>query len=268
MDGRGRAGRQEMKDWEELADWYDRKQGEVGDLWHRTIIDPTLIRVIGECGGKDVLDLGCGNGYLSRRLARAGARVTAVDRSRAMIANAKKHDPDGSLGIRYVHSDAGRLKGVRSSEFDLVFANMSLMDIKNADGAIREVSRVLRRGGRFVASVCHPCYDTMSNAGWVAEKSVYRPLVVYRKVRAYRKQFTELSPWNLGEGRRKYTRSYHRPLNWYARALSHHGLAITALEEPEPTREFFEEEQKKPGDLDAPGFQEVPLHLVFEAVKL
>jgi len=257
-----------MKDWEDLADWYDNKQGDKGDLWHRTIIDPTLLKVIGNCRGKDVLDLGCGNGYLSRKLARAGAKITAVDRSLRMIANAKRHDQENILKIRYVRSEADRLKGVRGSGFDLVFANMSLMDIKNANGAIGEVSRVLRPGGRFVASMCHPCYDTMSNSGWVAEKSVYWPAVVYRKVRAYRTPFMERSPWNLGEGRRRYTKSYHRPLNWYARALYSHGLAITALEEPEPTQEFFEEEQKKPGDLDGRGFREVPLHLVIEAIKL
>jgi len=72
----------------------------------------------------------------------------------------------------------------------------------------------------------------------------------------------------LGKDRRMYTRSFHRPLNWYARILSSHGLAITALEEPEPTKEFIDEEQKKPGDLDGIGFLEVPLHLVIEAVKL
>jgi hypothetical protein len=57
-------------------------------------------------------------------------------------------------------------------------------------------------------------------------------------------------------------------LNWYARVLSASGLAITALEEPAPTKEFLEAEARKQGDLDAPGFLEVPLHLVIEAVKM
>ena len=256
------------KDWEKLADWYDRKQGEQGDRWHRTLIDPALLKVMGKCRGKEVLDLGCGSGYLSRRLARSGAKVTAVDATSRMIKNARAHDPGNLLEIRYIHADASKLDRVSSSSFDLVFANMSLMDIEDAGGAIGEVSRVLRRGGRFVASLSHPCFDTMSNSNWVAERSVYRPYAVYRKVRAYREPFAEKVPWNLGEGRRAYTRGHHRPLSWYARTLSSHGLAITALEEPEPTKEFIEEERKRPGDLDGEGFQEVPLHLVIEAVKL
>ena len=125
-----------MKDWEELADWYDIKQGDRGDLWHRTLIDPVLLRVIGSCRGKEVLDFGCGNGYLSRRLARRGASVTAVDASPRMIRNARGHDPRNSLGVKYLRSDATNLKGVPDAKFDLVFANMSLMDMADAEGAV------------------------------------------------------------------------------------------------------------------------------------
>jgi hypothetical protein len=42
--------------WDELSDWYDEKQGDVGDLWHRALIDPPLIKIVGNCRGRDVLD--------------------------------------------------------------------------------------------------------------------------------------------------------------------------------------------------------------------
>jgi 2-polyprenyl-3-methyl-5-hydroxy-6-metoxy-1,4-benzoquinol methylase len=66
-------------DWEEMAAWWDEKQGEEGDLWHRTLIDPTLLRVLGPVENLDVLDLACGNGYIARKLARSEARVVGVD---------------------------------------------------------------------------------------------------------------------------------------------------------------------------------------------
>jgi len=256
-----------LNGWEELSDWYDEKQGEVGDLWHRTLIDPALLKVIGSCKGEAVLDLGCGNGYLARRLARRGARVTAVDASPRMIRNARARDPGNKLKVKYIHSDARKLKGVESASFDLVFANMSLMDFSDAESAIREVARVLKRGGRFVASISHPCFDVLSNSSWVGEKKFSEPLIVYRKVRGYRKPFSEAAQWNLPNRSKGYTESYHRPLSWYARVLSRHGLAITALEEPAPTKEFVEKEQEQHGDLDGAGVKEVPLHLVIEARK-
>jgi ubiquinone/menaquinone biosynthesis C-methylase UbiE len=257
-----------VEDWQDLADWYDKKQGDAGDLWHRAIIDPALLKVIGSCRGKQVLDLGCGNGYLSRRLAKRGAKVTAVDASVRVIRNAKAHDPENELGIRYLRSDAAKLSGVSDAKYDLVFANMSLMDMEDAAGAVREVGRVLKRHGRLVASICHPCFDIMSNSAWVAEKMLGKKQVVCRRVKGYREPFSEKVPWNLGNDRWMYTRGFHRPLSWYARTIRSSGMAITALEEPEPTREFVEEEQRKPGDLDGAGFREVPLHLVIEAVKL
>jgi len=249
--------------WEDLSDWYDKKQGESGDLWHRALIDPVLQRLVGDCRGKEILDLGCGNGYLARRFAREGARVTAVDSSLRMIKNAQAHDPGNTLKISYIHSDANRLDMIPDASFDLVFANMSLMDIEDAEGAVREVSRVLKGGGgRFVASISHPCFDNGSNSGWVIEKIAFEPHMVYRKIRAYRKPFSEDIPWRIEKNVRKFTQSFHRPLSWYARILSSNGLTISALEEPEPTEEFLEKEE------DSSGFIEVPLHLVFEAIKL
>jgi len=250
--------------WEKMSDWYDKKQGDIGDLWHRTLIDPTLLKVIGRCRGKDILDLGCGNGYLARRFAKEGARVTAVDSSPGMIKNAQAHDRKSLLKIRYLLRDAARLDGIPNLSFDLVFANMSLMDIKDAKNAISEAGRVLKTKGRFVASIAHPCFDNGSQSGWVLEKSM-GPGTIYRRIRAYRKPFADKIPWNVA-GKRQHTFGYHRPLNWYANTLRSNRLAITRLEEPMPTEEFFKLD--RPGDIDAIGFPEVPLHLIFETIKL
>ena len=95
-----------LKNWEDISDWWDNKQGESGDLWHRSLIDPVLLKLIGDCRGKEILDLGCGNGYLARRLAREGARVTAIDSSLRMIKNAQARDPKNTLKITYIHTDA------------------------------------------------------------------------------------------------------------------------------------------------------------------
>lgn len=251
----------ELKDaWEVISDWYDGKQGETGDLWHRSLIDPPLLALIGDPKGREILDLGCGNGYLSRRLARNGARVTAVDASKRMIENAKKHDPDNSLKITYILSNASQLESLREAVFDIVYANMSLMDIEDAEGAISEVGRVLRKGGRFIASISHPCFDNGSNSGWVIEKT-FSHSKIYRRIKAYRKSFPDEIPWKV-HSENVFTIAYHRPLSWYARVIAKSGLAITSLEEPEPTEEFFEKES------DSAGFLEVPLHLVIGAVKI
>ena len=74
-----------MSGWQQMTDWWDEKLGDEGDLWHRALIDPPLLRLAGEVKGLRVLDLACGNGYLSRRFARQGASVTGVDAKATLI---------------------------------------------------------------------------------------------------------------------------------------------------------------------------------------
>jgi SAM-dependent methyltransferase len=90
-----------------------------------------------------ILDLGCGDGVLTRKLCDLGCEVVAVDSSPAQVEAAR------ALGL-----DARRMDGERlefESEFDAVFSNAALHWMKRADDVIAGVWRALRPGGRFVA---------------------------------------------------------------------------------------------------------------------
>jgi ubiquinone/menaquinone biosynthesis C-methylase UbiE len=245
--------------WEELAAWYDEKMGDEGDLWHRTLIDPGLLQVLGPVRGLELLDLGCGNGYLCRRFAREGARVTGVDASAAVIERARQREARKPLGITYHVADAAALSVLGDASFDVVVSNMALMDIADAEGAIREASRVLRPGGRLVFSISHPCFDLPGGASaWVVERVDFTS-TVWRKVRSYRELFVAPVPWRLEGDRLAYTPAYHRPLSWYVRTLRAAGFVVTALEEPAPTEEFLADSPQ------GPWIAEIPLHCVIEA---
>ncbi len=247
---------------EGFAAWYDDKQGDTGDLWHRTLIDPGLFAALGEVPpGQRVLDVGCGNGYIARRLARAGARVTAIDVSAELISRARERERAEPLGIVYLEGDAARLTGVPEASFDLAVANMSLIDIEDAAGAIRAVARAVVDGGRFVFSLSHPCFDVDTRSAWVVEppgEGRSAP-VVYRKVTGYRTPHEDLYLWDLGDGGTATTRGFHRPLGWYARTLKEAGWVIVDLGEPAPAPEFEGRRIRKEW------LEEIPLHLVVTA---
>ena len=247
--------------WERIAVWYDEKQGDIGDFWHRTLIDPAFLRVVGEVRGLRVLDLGCGNGYLSRRFAREGAKVVGVDASATIIERALARESNDPLGIEFRVGDAAHLTFLPDGRVDLVASNMSLMDIEDGGGAIRECARVLRKGGRFVASLSHPCFDQGSTSTWLTERS-FRATRTFRKIERYREPFAEEIPWELEPGRILTTTGYHRPLSWYGRTLRDAGFLVRTLDEPEPTREFVG------GSPQGPFVAGIPLHLVIEAVKV
>ncbi|HVR63979.1 MAG TPA: class I SAM-dependent methyltransferase [Polyangia bacterium] len=93
--------------------------------------------------GERILDLGCGDGYLTAHLGAAGARVVAVDASAAQVEAARR------LGLDARVADAQAL--AFDAQFDAVFSNATLHWMRDPDAAIDGVWRALRPGGRFVA---------------------------------------------------------------------------------------------------------------------
>ena len=254
------SGDQTIVDWKEMAAWWDKQQGDEGDFWHRTLIDPTLLRVLGSLEGQHVLDLACGNGYIARKLARAGARVTGVDASAPIMEHASSREEREPLGIVY-HVAEAHLDTLDEGTFDAVVCNMALMDIPDAKGALREAARMLRSGGRLVISLPHPCFAVgLYHSGWAVEK--FDPeTTVWRKVSRYREVFQHPMIWRDDSGGEWYTPGYHRPLSWYLRALRGTGFVVSAFEEPEPTEEFMAE------DSEGAWIEQIPLHCVIEAYK-
>lgn len=250
----------ETREWRELAEEYDRQQGDTGDLWHRTYLDPALFETLGDVAGLRVLDLACGNGHNTRRLARMGAEVIGVDISEALIARNRAREERDGLGVQYYTADAAHLDMLAAGMFDLVVCQMALMDIPDAAGAMREVARVLRAKGRFVALLLHPCFNVPEASAWVWER-MGPTTTVWRKVRRYREAFEGNIHWRV-DGKLIFIRSYHRPLSWYVGALRAAGLVVTALEEPKPTEAFLAERE------DGAWISEIPLVCLIEARKV
>jgi trans-aconitate methyltransferase len=107
--------------------------------------------------GERILDLGCGDGVLTKRLVDLGCAVVAVDSSAAQIEAARRL----GLDARVVSAESLPF----DHEFDAVFSNAVLHWIKRADPMIAGVHRALKPGGRFVAECGgHGCVDKIRTA--------------------------------------------------------------------------------------------------------
>jgi SAM-dependent methyltransferase len=93
-----------------------------------------------------ILDLGCGDGQLTARIAQKGTVVSGVDASPEMVAAAR------SRGVGSVVAQAESLP-FGDGEFDAVFSNAALHWVRGQDEMMAEVHRVLRKRGRFVAEM-------------------------------------------------------------------------------------------------------------------
>ena len=131
--------------------------------------NPEFLRFAGEMEGKAVLDVGCGEGYNTRLLARIGARVVGVDISPKMIEHARREERRSPLGIRYEVASFSDLSIFEDESFDVVVSFMAFMDGSTYEGAVKEILRVLRPGGDLIFSVTHPCFMTRG-FGWIEDE--------------------------------------------------------------------------------------------------
>jgi trans-aconitate methyltransferase len=103
-----------------------------------------LIELLAPQKGERILDLGCGTGHLTHRIAQSGAKVIGLDRSPAMLAEARRNYPE----LRLVAADATRFEF--AAPFDAVFSNATLHWILDAEHVVECVATSLLPGGRFV----------------------------------------------------------------------------------------------------------------------
>ena len=133
----------------------------------RRLVRPLDYRRMDECRrvldwlaaapGERILDVGCGDGHYDRRMARAGAIVDAIDARPDRLALAARWNPHPRVRLHHMQAEALRFP---DRSFDKAVSICVLEHIPDDDGAIRELYRVLRPGGRLVLSC-----DSLSNPG-------------------------------------------------------------------------------------------------------
>jgi SAM-dependent methyltransferase len=170
--------------------------------------------------GRATLEVGCGEGRVSRDLAARGHTVTAVDIVPAFIELAVEADP----GSTYLVGDAEVLPFPDAS-FDLVVAYNSLMDVDDMPAAVLEAARVLEPGGSCCICVTHP---TMDAGRWDGNQLIVEDS--YLDSSRFEGTFAR-------DGLEMTFRGWRYPLEAYTGALTDAGFVIEELREPQPSGE-------------------------------
>lgn len=180
------------------------------------------------------LDLGCGEGRFPRDLKERGYDVIGVDASPTLIEHAKAADPKGDYRV----ADAAELP-LADASVQLVTALLSLHDMDNMEGAVREASRVLMSGGHLCAAVVHP----MNSAGKFASSTPDAPFIIRESYFEQRRYADAVER----DGLRMTFTSRHRPLEAYFAALESAGLLVERLTEvPDTTDPAGDRWQRMP----------------------
>lgn len=143
--------------WEENAETWTRQTRAGYDVYRDHHNTPAFLAMLPDVGGLRGLDVGCGEGTNTRRVAALGARMTAVDISPTFIRHAAQTEAESPLRIDYRVADARALPFAEAS-FDFAVAFMSMMDVGDPGRVLAGVNRLLRPGGFFQFSILHPCF--------------------------------------------------------------------------------------------------------------
>ena len=225
--------------WETHADWWIEGFTAGADAEYEEQIIPLAAHEL--AGAGRVLDIGCGDGQISRVLAMGGAEVVGVDPTANQIAVALQRGG----GPAYVRAPADRLPFADAS-FDAALACLVFEHIDAVDDSIAELARVLRPGGRFSFFLNHPLLQT-PGSGWI-DDHVLDPPEQYWRIGPYLVESENIEQVELGV----YIRFVHRPLSRYINALSEHGLVLERMVEPPPPPGFLERAPEYPDAATIP----------------
>jgi len=147
--------------WDANAAFWHSRMGEGNDFVNHLIWPPTE-RLLDIKANEEVLDIGCGNGFASRKLSGMGANVTAFDFSKGMIEAASSVKSDANQRIDYRVLDAtdpSALADLGTQRYDAALCCMALFDMAEIEPLFRALPMLLKKNGRFVFSLIHPCFN-------------------------------------------------------------------------------------------------------------
>ena len=249
--------------WESNAEAFSGLIVGEGTPHHKKILHPCVEELLGDVKGKQLLDAGCGEGYLARYYAKKGAIVTAIDLSQRLIETSEHLTDDEGVTIDYRVDNVCYIESVPDGEFDLILSNLVLLNVPGLDDAIREFQRVLKVGGILVFSIVHPAFNFYGPGSWeMGEKDpdTKRREGLYFKVDRYFEEEEYERYWKTKQGDKfpEPISFFHRTLSTYLNSLSSAGFRLLEFVEPQPVDEdlFFDRERR------------VPFFAVFKAMRV
>ncbi|HEY1776100.1 MAG TPA: class I SAM-dependent methyltransferase [Solirubrobacteraceae bacterium] len=149
--------------WDEQSDSYQDRHGRQladsgGAAWGVWQLPESQLRVLGDVHDRDVLELGCGAAQWSIALAKAGARVTALDNSARQLEHARELMSAARLDFPLVHASA-EATALAAASFDIVFCDHGAMTFADPYRTVPEVARLLRPGGLLAFSSHTPIVE-------------------------------------------------------------------------------------------------------------
>jgi SAM-dependent methyltransferase len=253
-----------LRTWNANAQWWDDRIGD-GNDFQIILIEPATHRLLDAHPGEVVLDVACGAGRFSRQLAQRGARVVAVDQSERFIERARlRTAPDAGIDYRVLDAtDGPALLSLGSGRFDKAVSNQALMDMPRIEPLMGALFQLLKPGGCFVFSICHPVFQAAVTARFAECRDGEDGRAEYCngiKVSQYLTPQARKGEGIVGQPEAQYY--FHRPLRVLLGTAFGAGFVMNGIEEP-----AFPREGATPGRFRWDDMPEIPPILVVRLLR-
>ncbi|HEC64392.1 MAG TPA: class I SAM-dependent methyltransferase [bacterium] len=231
-----------IKSYNENADRW-RKQQEEGLIYHKYIEKPAMYSMLPNLKGSKILSIGVGTGEEVSELISRGAKVTAIDLSKSMLAIAKRENSEAEFHLM----DMTKLK-FDAESFDFVYSSLAIHYVEDWSVVYKEVKRVLKKGGEFLFSTTHPISESYSHEsdnkfkrsliGSIKEKKTGRR-IIYGD---YFKEGLQEADWG---GDDFVVQFYHKTFESMTNGIIKSGLELIQIKEPKPRKSMKEVDLEK-----------------------
>jgi ubiquinone/menaquinone biosynthesis C-methylase UbiE len=212
--------------WEPVHKWYDDAVGKEGHYYHQQIILPGVLRLLNLKPDSALLDIGCGQGVLARKIPE-NIPYVGVDSSAGLLQSAKKTDQNPLH--EYVAADATEPLLLKKNNFTHAAIILALQNMERPLSVLKNIAKSMVKGGKLIIVLNHPCFRIPRQSSWQvdAEKKVQ-----YRRIDRYNAEMKIPIHANPSKGEKSpETWSFHHPLSAYTRWLKESGFCIEEMEE-------------------------------------
>lgn len=210
-----------ISEWDALAPVRFKQISSGEDISYNRVITPRLLELIKPTTASRILDAGSGTGIFTSRLSALADEVIGVEPSPNSVKIARSLNDSRA---HFIEDTIEHFASTQEPNFDVIVANMVLMDVLSLSTFLRSCRHLLSPEGRFAFSITHPCfwpeYYGYGHAEWFD----------------YQKEIIVESPFRItsDQGGSLVSTHIHRPLSLYFAELRASGFVVEALKEPVP----------------------------------
>lgn len=243
--------------WQQVSPWYNKLVGSDGHYYHEHVVIPGVLRLLDLQPDSRLLDLGCGQGILARKIPTI-TQYVGWDSAPTLIREAQRSVRKSFITFS-LQDVTKKIPGATPS-FSHATIILALQNMEQPAGALLTAAQHLQQNGKLVIVLNHPCFRIPRQSGWGIDEKTKQQ---YRWLNRYTTPLKIPIEMHPGQRHSTTTWSFHHSLHDYSTMLAAAGFVITGLEEWTSTKESVGSAAK----MENRARSEFPLFLTIVAKK-